>query len=136
MISNLICNVSNKKYQCIAFLLVELLVISPIIIMVLNALPLTANQIYCSWYTITYFVGDFGLLVGVVLLIRLLKDSVIGFKQVIISLAPLILLVIFGIWCFVCDCNARFKFISFLSFDTCLDGFFMVLTYFYKWIYI
>ena len=61
--------------------------------MVLNALPLTANQLYCSWYTITYFVGDFGLLVGVVLLIRLLKDSVIGFKQVIISLARFRLIV-------------------------------------------
>lgn len=130
MITSLIGSISNKKYQHIAFLLVELLVISPIIMMILNALPLTANQVYCLWYTITYFVGDFGLLVGGILFIRLIKDNLTGFKHGVISLMPLLLLVLFGLWCFLCDCNARFKFISFLSYDTCLDGFFMMVAYF------
>ncbi len=130
MITNLLTNVSNRKLQKASFLLIEFLVVSPLIIMLLNLLPITVVQVYNFWYTITYFVGDLGLLIGGILIVRLAKDEVSGFWQGIKALFPLLLLVAFGLWCFVCDGNSRFKFISFLSYSTCQDGFFMFVAYF------
>lgn len=129
MISDLIKKISNRNLQNIATFLILLWIITPLVVMVLNALPIDTDYVYYIWATVPYFVGDIGWLIGIVFLIRLVSNLELSGKKITLSFLPLILLLIFGIWCFICDYNAEFRFVAFTCYLSMHDGFFMYFAY-------
>ena len=129
MLVDLVKKIPNSKLQEMALVLILVLVSSPMVVMILNALPIETDYVFYVWATIPYLVGDIGWLLGLLFLVRLISSCNYSFVKKIQIFLPLILLAIFAIWCFICDYNSEFRFVALTCYLSMQDGFFMYFAY-------
>ncbi len=130
MLLNLMQKLSIRKMQYIAFTLMLLYVVFPLVMMLFNLFNLNPDVAYNCWYTVTYFAGISGVLFGVFFLKFTFAKSSLSFLNLIKSFFPLVLLLLFGVWILICDLHAKFKFIAFGCYGGMQNGFFMCVAYF------
>lgn len=121
MILSLFKKINDKNLEIISTLLISIWVLSPIVMMLLNKFEAGYRITYNIWFTILYFVGDVGIVIGTIFLIRAFKRSFVNFGRTILDSLPFILLIIFGVWCLICSGISAFKFMAFLGHDVTQD---------------
>ena len=102
----------DKKITLVSAILLIVWIAYPIVVMYLNAFNVSAYLTYQIWYTILYFIGGAGMVIGGITLCNLKKRPI-----------PIYLMALFGIWCILCSAFAEHKAIAFFGFSTMKDNF-------------
>lgn len=126
---DLIKKVSLNTLQNIAFCLLFAWIIFPIVMMIFNLAGMATLISYNVWFTTFYFVGVLAWLLILPFVTKIFVSQTITKKQFVISLLPMILLIVFLVWVFICDLNAQFAVLAFFSYSTMHDGFFGYVAY-------
>lgn len=123
-----VLGISKDKLSKYAFFSVLIWVLSPILIMPFNASGLDAYNIYAVWIFLLYIAGGFGVIFGATILLQEYYESKLSQKDKIKSMLPLILMVLFFLWCIFCVFFAPEKRIAIYGYGTMRNN---IMTYFF-----
>ena len=111
----------TKKLTTISGISLITWICVPVLVMILNALNTEVHITYNIWATVLYLNGGLGVTLGLIYLKEQLEKSKNTAKESISALAPIIAMLIFGLWATICSLAAKHPYVAFFGFTTMKD---------------
>lgn len=129
LIQNRINSIPVEKLSRLSLIFVLIWIVSPILILVLNAVGVDEYNVCSAWLTVLYLCGGTGLIFGFVYFYKLVASKFVRINNLINAIEPLLILGLFLLWCVICILFSDERIIAIYGYLTYHDNLFVYLFY-------